>query len=191
MTESAARAAVRWTVDDLEAFPDDHLRREIVDGELFVSRAPHPDHQLCILRITTPLDLWNRQTGRGRLRPGIGIVFSATDAVIPDLLWASHERWARIVGPDGRLIGAPELIVEVLSPGAENARRDREAKLKQYSAFGVDEYWVVDRHMQTVEIYRRQEARLHRVATLRAGDTLTSPLLPEFALPVAESFAGD
>ena len=100
MTEIAVGAHVRYTVDDLERFPNDLLRREIVDGELFVSRAPHPDHQLVLQRFSTPLDNWNLQIRHGRLRSGIGIVFSREDAVIPDLLWATHERQARI--RDGR-----------------------------------------------------------------------------------------
>jgi len=189
MTEPAARAGVVWTVDDLELFPDDTLRREIIAGELFVSRAPHPDHQRVLRNLATPLDLWNRRVGRGRLEWGVGLVFSPTDAVIPDLVWASHERWARIVNAEGRLVAAPELVVEVLSPGEENARRDRELKRKLYAVYGVDEYWIVDPLQQAVEVYRRAAGQLERAATLRVGDTLGSPLLPDFALPVAAVFA--
>ncbi|MBX5491040.1 MAG: Uma2 family endonuclease [Chloroflexi bacterium] len=191
MTEPTARAGVIWTVDDLELFPDDTVRREIIAGELFVSRAPHPDHQDVVRRLCTALDLWNRTYRLGRLYVGIGIVFSPTDAVIPDLVWASHARWARIVDAEGRLVGAPELVVEVLSPSAEDARRDRELKRKLYAVYGVDEYWIVDRQGQVVELYRRAGDVLERAATLRAGDTLRSPLLPDFALPVAAVFADE
>lgn len=189
MTETQMSAAIRWNIHDLDAFPDDNLRREIVDGELFVSRAPHPDHQLLLQRFFRPLDSWNEANRLGRLRYGIGIVFTIEDAVIPDLVWASHERWARILDENGRLVRAPELVIEVLSPGAANERRDREVKLKLYSAWGVDEYWVPDRETEAVFVYRRQNARLELVATLRAGDTLTSPVLPGFAIAVSELFA--
>lgn len=142
-------------------------------------------------RLCTALDLWNRTYRSGRLYVGIGIVFSREDAVIPDLVWASHGRWARIVNAEGRLVAPPELVVEVLAPGEENARRDRELKRKLYAVYGVDEYWIVDPLQQAVEIYRRAAGQLERAATLRAGDTLRSPLLPDFALPVAAVFADE
>jgi Uma2 family endonuclease len=191
MGEPTARPGVIWTVDDLELFPEDTLRREIIAGELFVSRAPPPDHQDVVRRLCTALDLWNRAHRSGRLYVGIGIVFSSEDAVIPDLVWASHERWARSVDAAGRLVGAPELVVEVLSPSAEDARRDRELKRKLYGVSGVEEYWVVDWQERVVEVYRREGERLVRAATLRAGDALGSPLLPGFALPVAALFADE
>ena len=81
------------------------------------------------------------------------------------------------------LTGAPELAVEVLSPGVENKRRDREAKLKLYESHGVREYGIVDWRVQRAEVYRRDQAMLHLVATLFAEDVLTSPWLPGFACP--------
>ncbi len=126
-------AALRFTVADLELFPDDTQRYEIVDGELFVSRATHYEHQGTSDECLMALGEWNRKTRFGRVVNAPGIIFSQYDAVIPDLVWASRQRWAVIAGDDGHLLGAPELVVAVLSPGAENARRDREAKLKLYS----------------------------------------------------------
>ncbi len=84
--------------------------------------------------------------------------------------------------------GAPDLVIEVLSPGAKNEHRDRVAKLKLYSVWGVTEYWIVDWRAQQVAVYRRNDARLQLDATLQPGDTLTSPMLPGFALPVARLF---
>jgi Uma2 family endonuclease len=78
--------------------------------------------------------------------------------------------------------------VEVLSPGASNERRDREAKLKLYSAWGVQEYWIVDWRGQCVAVYRRRQARLRLASTLGRDDTLTSTLLPGFAIAVAQLF---
>ncbi|HIK18390.1 MAG TPA: Uma2 family endonuclease [Leptolyngbyaceae cyanobacterium M33_DOE_097] len=85
----------------------------------------------------------------------------------------------------GHLHGAPELVVEVLSPGKTNEDRDRLAKLKLYSTQGVQEDWIVDRIAQRVEVYRREQAQLVRVATLLAGDRLDSPLLSGFAAEIA------
>jgi Uma2 family endonuclease len=183
-------AAMRWTIADVEALPDDESRRyEIIDGELYVSRAPHWQHQSTCVRITTPLEIWNSETGLGEVLFAPGVIFSQWDAVIPDVVWISRARLAAIADSAGHLQGAPELAVEVLSPGAENTGRDRDAKLKLYSSRGVQEYWIVDWRAQTVAVYRRQRAQLRLVFTLNPGDTLSSPLLPGFALPVARLFA--
>jgi Uma2 family endonuclease len=87
------------------------------------------------------------------------------------------------------LHAAPELVVEILSPGATNERRDREAKLKLYSRRGVLEYWIVDWRAQQVEVYRREELALRLGATLYPADVLQSPLLPGFACQVATLLA--
>jgi Uma2 family endonuclease len=76
----------------------------------------------------------------------------------------------------------------VLSPGRANERRDREAKLDLYTRRDVQEYWIVDWRSATLEIYRRQEGRLQVSATLRAGDMVTSPLLPGFTCPLERFF---
>ena len=90
----------------------------------------------------------------------------------------SSRRMAAIFGPDGKLHAAPELIIEVPSPGAANEKRDREAKLKLYSRRGVDEYWIVDWRQRRIEVFRREQAQLALAATLMESDILTTPLLP-------------
>ena len=119
-----------------------------------------------------------------------GLVFAEDDDVAPDLIWASKRRLAETLGPDGHLHGPPELVVEVLSPGASNRRRDLEVKLKLYSRRGVEEYWIADWQARTVTVYRRSGAGLELGATLGADDALSSPLLPGFSCLVAKVFAG-
>jgi Uma2 family endonuclease len=80
------------------------------------------------------------------------------------------------------------LVIEVLSPGSTNERRDREVKLKLYSRRGVLEYWIVDWQARQVEVYRREELALRLASTLYATDPLTSPLLPGFACGIATLF---
>ncbi len=108
--------------------------------------------------------------------------------MIPDLIWISIERLERFSDEAGHFTGAPELIIEVLSPGATNERRDQEAKLKLYSSQGVEEYWIVSRELQQVEVYRRENAALKRTATYKAQDEITSPLLPGFCCLVQKFF---
>lgn len=85
---------------------------------------------------------------------------------------------------------APDLVVEVLSPGVTNEHRDREIKLKLYSQRGVLEYWIVSWRERRIEIYRRVETVLTLVSTLYETDILQSPLLPGFTCPVSKLFAG-
>jgi Uma2 family endonuclease len=124
----------RWTIHDLARFSDDEWHRyEIIDGELFVSRAPGDDHQYACTEAVIGVGVWNHQAGLGIVLIGPGVIFSETDAVEPDFVWLSHARLAQIEGEDDHLHGAPELVVEVLSPGAKNEEGDRDTKLRLYS----------------------------------------------------------
>lgn len=188
MTQPATER-VRWTTADLELLPDNGNRYEIIDGDLFVARAPHWGHQKTCGRVYAVLDAWSQSTHLGESTIAPGVIFTDADNVIPDVVWASHERLALLLDEAGHLTAAPELIVEVLSPGVDNERRDRNLKLRLYSARGVQEYWLVDWRLQQIEVYRREKAVLGLVATLFASDELTSPLLPGFVCSVAQLFA--
>ncbi len=180
---------VRWTTSDLELLSNDEWKRyEIIDGELFVTRAPHFKHQSVIRNICTELQDWSEETGLGEAIPAPGLIFTEADNVIPDLIWISVDRLARFQDAAGHLTGAPELIIEVLSPGATNERRDREAKLKLYSIQGVEEYWIVDRELQQVEVYRQENGILKQVIVHSAQDEIASPLLPGFRCLVQRFF---
>ncbi|GAP94958.1 Uma2 family endonuclease [Leptolyngbya sp. NIES-2104] len=179
---------MRWTIADLDLLPIDDRRYEIIGGELFVTRAPHWKHQKAINRAANALDDWSQQTQLGEAVPTPGVVFSDADSVIPDAVWISNERLATGLDQAGHLIVAPELVVEVLSSGAENIRRDRELKLRLYSSRGVREYWIIDWQAQQMEVYRRESAALTLVATLFPSDELTSPLLPGFTMSIASLF---
>lgn len=179
---------VRWTIADLEGFPDNGNRYEIIDGELFVTRAPHWDHQDIAGAIYAELRVWSRHSGLGQAAFAPGIIFSDSDAVIPDIVWASNERLAQFLDSSGHLTGAPELIVEVLSNTEKDKKRDRETKLKLYSVQGVSKYWIVDREQQLIEVYRRENGVLKKAMTLFKGDQLTSPLLPGFSCELGSLF---
>lgn len=185
---SQIRERVHWTTADLELLPENGNRYEIVDGDLFVTRAPHWGHQKACASIAAELRTWSLSTGLGEAVPTPGIIFTDADNVIPDVVWVSKERLAVLLDEAGHLTGAPELVVEILPPGVEQQRRDREAKLKLYTSRGVQEYWIVDWQLQQVEVYRRQQAVLKLVETRLATDELSSPLLPDFACPVERLF---
>jgi Uma2 family endonuclease len=116
------------------------------------------------------------------------VVFDDDD-VIPDVVWCRRERLATALDEAGHFHLAPDLVVEVLSPGPANERRDRIVKLELYSRRAVLEYWIVDWPGRQVELSRRENLRLRLIATLREADTLESPFLPGFALPLERLFA--
>jgi len=180
--------SLRWTSADLEALPDDGTRYEIIEGELYVSKVPHWHHQQACAEILTELKNCSRAAGRGEAIACAGLIFSPDNDVIPDVIWISEERLQTALKDDGHLHSAPELAVEVLSPGWANEKRDREAKLGLYSRRSVDEYWIVDWQQRSIDIYRRVEGALVLKSTLSETGILTTPLLPGFSCAVATLF---
>ena len=179
---------VRWTTADIALFPNDDKRYEIIGGELIVTRAPSWSHQEVAGRIFAVLDSWCLATGLGRAAFGPGIIFTDEDNVIPDVVWASNERLNLLLDEAEHLTGAPELVVEVLSPGTKNEQRDKQLKLKLYSQQGVQEYWIVSRELRQVQVYRRDNALLTLIMTVQDTDLLTSPLLPDFSCSLSRIF---
>lgn len=178
--------AFRFTSNDLDAMPRiDGVRYEIVDGELYVSTAPHWDHQNAADELQFALRAWNKSSRAGATVTAPGLVFADDQDVIPDVVWISNDRLAQAMDGAGHLTVAPELVIEVLSPGPSNERRDREVKLSLYARRGVDEYWIVDWRARQVEVYRRMGSDLRLVETLTGGDVLASPLLPGFSCPIS------
>jgi Uma2 family endonuclease len=178
----------RWTSADLEALPDDGKRYEIVDGELLVSKQLNWFHQRACTKLAYFLIAWDVQSGLGVTNTAPGVIFDEDEDVAPDVVWISNERLATALSPDGKLHAAPELVVEALSPGVTNERRDRQTKLKLYTQRAVLEYWIVDWQRRQVEVYRREQGLLRLVTTLIAEEELTSPHLPGFRCVVARIF---
>jgi len=178
--------AFRFTSADLEKFPDiDGVRYEIIDGEIHVSRQADECHQYACGILAFTLHQWSVQSGAGMALLAPGLVFSSDDNVIPDVVWISHGRRALARDEKGHYRIAPELVVEVVSPGSVNALRDRELKLGLYSRQGVLEYWIADWQEHNVDVFRVKDARLQLVDTLSDESTLTSPLLPGFSCAVS------
>src|SRR5258708_5552024 len=128
----------RFNSTDLTFMPDDGKRYEIIEGELYVSRQPGFEHQYTCNRLGHLLEQWNEQSNPGVVLPAPGVIFAEDDDVAPDLVWINRDRLAKTVDAAGHLHTAPELVIEVLSPGKTNEFRDRQAKLKLYSRRGVD-----------------------------------------------------
>ena len=130
--------------------------------------------------------LENHPIGRIYYAP-VGVVFSNFDVVEPDLLFLSNERMSEVATPK-HVAGAPELVIEIGSPGTR--KRDETIKKRLYERWGVSEYWVVDPETEVVRVYRRDDEGFERVTELsrESGDVLTTPLLAGLELPLARIF---
>jgi Uma2 family endonuclease len=179
---------LRWTSQDLELLPDDGKWYEIVDGELYVSKQPHWEHQFVSGQIFALLQAWSDQTQMGMANLAPRLIFGDDEDVAPDVVWISAQRLLTALQSDGKLHATPELVVEILSPGSTNERRDREVKRKLYSRRGAEEYWIVDWQERCLEIYQRDEAVLTLNRILNENDVLQSPQLPGFSCRVSQIF---
>jgi Uma2 family endonuclease len=176
------------TVADLDACPEDGNRYELIGGELFVSRAPDIPHQRVLHNLQLAFGAYLNDNPIGILVPGAGAIFSDYDAVIPDLAFVRKERWEEVVTGE-KFTGAIDLIIEILSHGTENRRRDLSVKRQLYAKYGVEEYWIIDSENRRVLMYRLQEETLEEVASLGDKDEIDSAILPGFHLKVDRIFS--
>lgn len=181
---------VRWTIHDLEDYPVvEGERYEIIDGQLHVTTQPSLGHQRTCSRLHSALSNWNDEGGGGEVVFAPGVIFDIENAVAPDLIWIGRSRLDLLLASDGKLHDAPDLVIEVLSPGSRNQRRDRQIKLYLYDERGVREYWIVNWIRRQIEVYRRTNGKLETAGTMLERDTLESPMLPGFSFSLQQLFA--
>jgi Uma2 family endonuclease len=179
------KEARRYKYADLDDLPYDEWNQyEIFDGALHVSRRGYVPHQMALGNIAFPLHRWADEDGTGLTLPSLCTVFSEEDVAVPDLIWVTWDRVFDRTNEHGHLVVAPQLAIEVISPGVGNERRDREIKLGLYSRAGVEEYWIVDFQRRTVDVYRRTVDALELVQRLDGDARLQSSLLPGFCLDI-------
>lgn len=169
------------TIADLEAFPDDDGNRyELIEGELFVSCSPGLTHQIISDNLVYLIRRYLDEHPIGTVVSTIGLILSEYSGVIPDIVFFKRDSAERVVSGE-RLTSAPELVIEILSSGSENIRRDRVAKYQLYEKYGVLEYWLIDNEKQAVEIYHLHDSKLQLAGVFADGDELTTSVLPEFS----------
>ena len=163
----------------------DNERYELLDGKLVTSPSPGEMHQYSLGRLFLRLAtiVYERNLGRVYCSP-FDVVLSETDVVRPDLLFVSGTR-AGIITADN-VQGAPDLVIEILSP--VTAERDGTTKLDLYARHGVREYWIVDPDARTVMLLWRGRGRFDVVGIYGAEQSLRSPTLRGFSIPLQEIF---
>jgi Uma2 family endonuclease len=176
----------RLTYPELRQMPEDGKRYELVNGEVFVTPSPSEKHQRILGNLFQSMADYARENKLGRVYfAPFDVVFSDKTALQPDLIFVSSARKG-IIGPE-YIIGAPDLVVEVLSP--HRPRFDRVTKFEQYALYGVGEYWIVDLVAENLEVYRLAENGYELRAGLAGEQILETPLLQGWKLPVRKLFA--
>ena len=180
----------KLTYEDFLELPDDGRQHEIIDGEHYVTASPVTRHQRILgnLQFSIKAFLRDHDLGEVFLSP-LDVLLSDFDIVEPDLIYLGRERWSVLT--EANLQGAPDLVVEILSPGTQG--RDLGLKRKLYERSEVREYWIVDPDADTIEVLRHLgESGFEPVALLRraARDSLSTPLLPGLEIPLEELFPG-
>jgi Uma2 family endonuclease len=171
----------------LDLPPYEGATRELVDGELVMS-APSWMHSQVQGTIHAELRAWARAApGRGGANVPIAVLLDEHNLFIPDVVWYREDR---VPGRDDPVpYAVPDLTVEVRSPSTW--RYDIGAKKQHYEEHGVAELWLVDTAADVILAFRRSSpkaAHFDVSAEFSAAETLTSPLLPGFAVAVAEIF---
>ena len=175
---------LRYTYDDYARLPDDR-RYEVIDGELYLTPAPTPYHQIVSRRIERLIEEHVEKAELGIvINAPCDVVLSQFDVVQPDIFFISTGRMG-VIG-EKYISDAPDLVVEVLSPGT--LKRDRFIKTKRYARFGVREMWIADPQKKTIEVFVNSDAGFRRDALYPADDVLRSPLLPGLEVPLARVF---
>jgi len=172
------------TYDDLRDTPDDGRRYEIIGGEMRVTPAPSWRHQEISIRLASRFHGFVTQNGLGRIVTApIDVKLSEHDTVQPDLVFLSNERRHLLRG--GAVHGAPDLVVELLSPTTRADDEGRKAEL--YAGAGVREYWQLDPEYQDVRVYVLHEGRFELVP--QEPGTVRSVILPGLVIDLATLFA--
>ena len=183
---ATAQPADKLTYEDYCAAPADE-RYELLDGDLSMVPAPNLKHQHVLGNLHYHLRQFITEHGTGRLLLAPCDVFlSDTNVVQPDLLFVSRQR-EHLLSDGEKVRGAPDLVVEILSPST--ADKDRGSKRELYGRHGVAEYWLVDPIGETVSIHRQRGGVLAAADTFSRGQTLRSRLLAGLELRLDDVFS--
>jgi Uma2 family endonuclease len=176
-------AQERVSYADLERWPEDGRRYELYDGEVFEIPSPLLLHQFVLGRLHLALSAYVQAHGGSVFVAPLDIVLTDFDVVQPDVLLFMPAR-EHLLHMRQVTRHAPDLAIEILSPGSE--RNDRGRKLRLLERHHVQEYWLVDPDRPSVEVYRLADDRMIRASVARNVERVESPLLPSLDLRPAD-----
>ena len=180
----ATRLRRKLGYEDYARIPADGKRHEVLDGELYVTPAPTPQHQRLSKRLQCRLEGHFETRGLGEVfNAPIDMILGEHDIAQPDLLVVADP--AQISGRG--IERAPLLVVEVLSPSTR--AQDRGIKLRRYAALGVAHYWILDPDAETLECLRLEGGDYRVVADAQAPATLAHPDWPALVVDLGALWA--
>ena len=176
---------IKFTYRDYLQLPEQD-RRELIEGDFYMAPAPNIRHQTISGNLGMILRDFVRRNKLGVvLLAPTDVVLSDLNVVQPDILYISNER--REIITENNISGAPDLVVEILSPST--ASRDRELKLGLYARFGVREYWIVDPDESSVQVMELGTEGYDTIGCYDSGE-VESSVLPGFHIAIDEIFEG-
>ena len=174
-----------WTYEDLLRLPDDGKRYEIIDGELYEMTAPGSDHAGVVMNIIAVMHPIVTSLGARIFTAPLDVFFPGANPVQPDVLVLLPER-LDLISKRG-IEGAPDLVVEVLSPS--DPGRDRVRKRALYARAGVREYWIVSPEAAIVEVLALHEGEYRTHVRAGGDEPVASTVLPELSFPASRVFS--
>ncbi len=174
---------VKYTYQDLLTTPDDRNRYEIFEGDIIVTPAPNEPHQNAVSNLHLILGNHVKKYRLGKLYIApFDVYFDEETVIEPDMLFVAKDRLSII--EKQRIKGAPDLVVEVLSPSTEE--RDRGFKFKRCAQEGVREYWLVDPEKSVVEVYTLAAHGYKLMGKFSGDQRVTSKILLGLEFPTSE-----
>lgn len=180
------KSKIKFTYRDYKSLPESETKRyELLEGELIMVPSPTTYHQSISGNLEHMLRDFVRRHDLGSVyHAPLDVVFSQEDVAQPDIFLISKKRLEIIAKENIR--GAPDLIIEILSPAT--AERDRSYKRTLYARHGVREYWLVDLDEQSIEVMELGKTGFESVGVYRKGEILTSPLFQGLRFNLEEVF---
>lgn len=173
----------RMTAAAFLALPETDERTELLDGEAIVAPAPGLDHQRLVLRLAKLIE--GLAAGGEVLVAPVDVLLDEHNVVQPDVLWRAANGPCQPV--EGRYLkGAPDLVIEIVSPTSEV--RDRGLKFDLYEQHAVREYWIVELEPRFIEVYVLAEGRLRRQGLFPPEAQFNSPVLGGQTVSVSACF---
>lgn len=163
--------AKHMTATEFAALPETAVPTQLINGVVVVSPSPEYIHQSISANIFIMLKSLISD-GKVLYAP-MDVHLDEANVVQPDVMWIQEGGKCKVVGKFLR--GAPNLVVEILSPAT--AHYDKNEKFRLYERYGVGEYWIIDPTASTVAVWRLDDENFTAVGTFGAEDTFLSPLL--------------
>lgn len=181
----------KFTYADYLTWPDDE-RWELINGVPHnMSPAPSRKHQEIIGELYTRINVYLRDKE-------CKVYLAPFDVVLPTKDSSQDEKIENVVQPDIAVIcnmtkltdkgctGAPDLVVEVLSPGT--VKKDRNEKFRLYEQVGVKEYWIADPLHETIEVYLLVNGKYNYLQTYVKEDELKVNIFDDLVIDLKPIF---